>query len=340
MTVTVELCPPHSNPKAREQDAFVFQASECTTPLYSYVIVWPGLLEFKTENRPLSRNSTSQTEPVTPTPSVFCSAGLLQCSNPSNPVNSDDRSPSSVVDSSLFPSVDEISGVKVPVVFVKGRLIGGVEEVMKLEEEEKLGVLFDIQMVPSPEYCLPKKVALTLDNDSPSTSMDFHPTRNFILLVGTEIGRIKIYSVAGASCKEFLSVNFDVWHPEKRSAHFKEVIGNDIWISVNKVIWSSNGLMFGVAFAKHLVQLYSIFEAHDGSVNDMAFHVYGGKSLVITCGDDKAVKMWDASTGEMLNTLRRNAPVCSICTTVKENVLIRLVKEKSVLVRMLLINFH
>ncbi|KAI9122291.1 hypothetical protein K1719_006980 [Acacia pycnantha] len=34
-------------------------------------------------------------------------------------------------------------GVKVPVVFVKGRLIGGVEEVMKLEEEEKLGVLFE-----------------------------------------------------------------------------------------------------------------------------------------------------------------------------------------------------
>lgn len=33
--------------------------------------------------------------------------------------------------------------VKVPLVFVKGRLIGGVEEVVKLEEEGKLGALFE-----------------------------------------------------------------------------------------------------------------------------------------------------------------------------------------------------
>ncbi|CAN6716997.1 unnamed protein product [Malus baccata var. baccata] len=33
--------------------------------------------------------------------------------------------------------------VKVPLVFVKGRLIGGTDEVVKLEEEGKLGVLFD-----------------------------------------------------------------------------------------------------------------------------------------------------------------------------------------------------
>ena len=33
--------------------------------------------------------------------------------------------------------------VKVPVVFVKGRLVGGAEEVVKLEEEEKLGAVFE-----------------------------------------------------------------------------------------------------------------------------------------------------------------------------------------------------
>ncbi|KAK7284858.1 hypothetical protein RJT34_19611 [Clitoria ternatea] len=33
--------------------------------------------------------------------------------------------------------------VKVPVVFVKGRLVGGADEVVKLEEEEKLGALFE-----------------------------------------------------------------------------------------------------------------------------------------------------------------------------------------------------
>ena len=33
--------------------------------------------------------------------------------------------------------------VRVPLVFVKGRLIGGVDEVVKLEEEGKLSTLFD-----------------------------------------------------------------------------------------------------------------------------------------------------------------------------------------------------
>lgn len=37
----------------------------------------------------------------------------------------------------------ESKQVKVPLVFVKGRLIGGVDEVMKLEEEGKLEILFD-----------------------------------------------------------------------------------------------------------------------------------------------------------------------------------------------------
>ncbi|BFG38612.1 hypothetical protein CerSpe_248860 [Prunus speciosa] len=37
----------------------------------------------------------------------------------------------------------ETKDVKVPLVFVKGRLIGGADEIVKLEEEGKLGVLFD-----------------------------------------------------------------------------------------------------------------------------------------------------------------------------------------------------
>ncbi|KAI4300481.1 hypothetical protein L6164_033857 [Bauhinia variegata] len=37
----------------------------------------------------------------------------------------------------------ESKEVKVPLLFIRGRLIGGVDEVMKLEEEEKLGILFD-----------------------------------------------------------------------------------------------------------------------------------------------------------------------------------------------------
>ncbi|KAI9106952.1 hypothetical protein K1719_022480 [Acacia pycnantha] len=124
------------------------------------------------------------------------------------------------------------------------------------------------------------------------------------------LARITIYSLADASCKELVSVNFKVWNPEARSTNFKAVIENDMWISVNKVIWNSDGLMFGVAFAKHLVQLYSIvelyslngelavaiyrlleIEVHDGSVNDIAFYLDDEQQLVITCGNDKAVKV-------------------------------------------------
>ncbi|KAJ0089021.1 hypothetical protein Patl1_32533 [Pistacia atlantica] len=37
----------------------------------------------------------------------------------------------------------ETKEVKVPLVFVKGRLVGGVDEVVKMEEEGKLGILFE-----------------------------------------------------------------------------------------------------------------------------------------------------------------------------------------------------
>ncbi|KAK9170399.1 hypothetical protein Syun_002539 [Stephania yunnanensis] len=37
---------------------------------------------------------------------------------------------------------EERSEIRLPVVFVKGRLIGGVEELVKIEEEGKLGGLF------------------------------------------------------------------------------------------------------------------------------------------------------------------------------------------------------
>ncbi|XP_061366772.1 uncharacterized protein At3g28850 [Gastrolobium bilobum] len=50
------------------------------------------------------------------------------------------------MDSGFKEELRKLMGTKqvnVPVVFVKGRLVGGADEVLKLEEEEKLGVLFD-----------------------------------------------------------------------------------------------------------------------------------------------------------------------------------------------------
>ncbi|XVE61478.1 hypothetical protein DITRI_Ditri06bG0043500 [Diplodiscus trichospermus] len=50
------------------------------------------------------------------------------------------------MDSGFKEELRKLTGtkeVKVPLVFVKGRLIGGVEEIVKLEEEGKLEILFD-----------------------------------------------------------------------------------------------------------------------------------------------------------------------------------------------------
>ncbi|KAJ6303810.1 hypothetical protein OIU77_017647 [Salix suchowensis] len=50
------------------------------------------------------------------------------------------------MDSGFKEELRELMGtneVKVPLVFVKGRLIGGADQVVKLEEEGKLGILFD-----------------------------------------------------------------------------------------------------------------------------------------------------------------------------------------------------
>ncbi|KAI4348955.1 hypothetical protein L6164_009615 [Bauhinia variegata] len=50
------------------------------------------------------------------------------------------------MDSGLREELRKLMGskiVKVPLLFVRGRLIGGANEVIKLEEEEKLGILFD-----------------------------------------------------------------------------------------------------------------------------------------------------------------------------------------------------
>ncbi|XP_054793941.1 protein TOPLESS-like isoform X1 [Prosopis cineraria] len=237
----------------------------------------------------------------------------------SNPVNSDDCGPSTVTDSLLFPAAKESSETSVKVLGDPNRIFKG-KSCQALDEVTSSAT----------ESCLPQKVVLTLNDNSPPTSMDFHPTWHAILLVGTEVGNIGIWDVT--SGEKLLFVNFEVWDIGACSTNFKEAIEKDLWISVTKVIWSFDGSFFGVAFSKHLVQLYSYngggdicqhseIEAHDGSVNDIAFSFVREQLLVITCGDDKAVKVWDVDTSEKCYTFgAHSAPVCSICPHVKENV--------------------
>jgi hypothetical protein len=62
--------------------------------------------------------------------------------------------------------------------------------------------------------------------------------------------------------------------------------------------------------------------AHIGGVNDMAFsHPNNQQLCVITCGDDKAIKVWDAVIGTKQYTVEgHEAPVYSVCPHHKENV--------------------
>lgn len=90
--------------------------------------------------------------------------------------------------------------------------------------------------------------------------------------------------------------------------------------------------MLGAAFSKHIVHLYSYtgrgelrqhleIDAHIGGVNDIAFSHPNNKQLcVITCGDDKAIKVWDAVTGAKQYTFEgHEAPVYSVCPHHKDN---------------------
>nr|CAB3482246.1 unnamed protein product [Digitaria exilis] len=106
----------------------------------------------------------------------------------------------------------------------------------------------------------------------------------------------------------------------------------DAAISVNRCLWSPDGTILGVAFSKHIVQTYAFvpngdlrqqaeIDAHIGGVNDIAFS-HPNKSLsIITCGDDKLIKVWDAQTGQKQYTFEgHEAPVYSVCPHYKESV--------------------
>ncbi|KAK0572056.1 hypothetical protein LWI29_025480 [Acer saccharum] len=95
-------------------------------------------------------------------------------------------------------------------------------------------------------------------------------------------------------------------------------------------------LLLGIAYSKHMVQLYVYcgpsdirhrleIDAHVGSVNDLAFtNAASNQLFVITCGDDRTVKVWDVNTGTRLNTFEgHEAAVYSVCPHIKHSVDVR-----------------
>ncbi|KAI7724871.1 hypothetical protein M8C21_011014, partial [Ambrosia artemisiifolia] len=145
---------------------------------------------------------------------------------------------------------------------------------------------------------------------------------------GTSTGEIMIWELG--SRERLAHKNFKVWDHSAFSRPLQAALTSDYTASINRVTWSPDGTLFGVAYSNHIVQIYSYhggddlrnhleIEAHAGSVNDLAFS-YPNKLCIVTCGEDKLIKVWDAATGTKQFTFDHDAPVYSICPHFKENI--------------------
>ncbi|ONM31014.1 topless-related1 [Zea mays] len=176
---------------------------------------------------------------------------------------------------------------------------------------------------------LPRTVACSLSHGSNVTSMDFHPTRHTLLLVGSANGEFTLYEIGLR--ETLLSKPFKIRDINACSPQFQNAVVKDSSISINQVTWSPDGEMIGVAFTKHLIHLHGYqppnetrhlleIEAHSGGVNDIAFSRPNKQLCVVTCGDDKLIKVWDMHGHKLFTFEGHEAPVYSICPHHKESI--------------------
>nr|GME05976.1 topless-related protein 4-like isoform X2 [Ipomoea batatas] len=168
---------------------------------------------------------------------------------------------------------------------------------------------------------IPMTVVMTLNQGSAVRSMDFHPVQHSLLLVGTSIGEIMIWELRTRT--RLAKRSFEIWDHRACTLGLQTALRNDPPASVNRVMWSPRGSVFVVAYSKGLVHVYTYYGnlrnyleivAHEGSVNDIAFKNLNYRLYIITCGEDKLIKMWDASTGTKKYTFEgHESSVCSVC---------------------------
>ncbi|XP_038711206.1 topless-related protein 4-like isoform X2 [Tripterygium wilfordii] len=174
---------------------------------------------------------------------------------------------------------------------------------------------------------LPKTVVMSLNQGSPVKSMDFHPLKPNLLIVGTNKGDVMVWELV--SQEKIALKNFKVRDLGACSMVLQESLANDYTASVNRVIWSPDGAYVGIAYSKHIVHTYHgddlqnhlEIEAHVGSVNDLAFSYPNKQLCIVTCGDDRAIKVWDADTGVNQYTFEgHEAIVYSVCPHYQKNI--------------------
>lgn len=176
---------------------------------------------------------------------------------------------------------------------------------------------------------LPRSVACTLNQGSNVTSMEFYPFHHTLLLVGSGNGEVTLWEIGLR--EKFVSKPFKIWDITACSSQLQAAIVKDSSVSVTRATWSPDGNLMGVAFSKHLIQLYAYqapsdlrqlieIDAHVGGVNDIAFSHPTKQLCVVSCGDDKLIKVWDLN-GQRLHVFEgHEAPVYSICPHHKENI--------------------
>ncbi|AQK89606.1 trehalose-6-phosphate synthase14 [Zea mays] len=111
----------------------------------------------------------------------------------------------------------------------------------------------------------------------------------------------------------------------------KNAVVKDPPMSINRVTWSPHGELIGVAFTKYLIRVYAyqppnetrhVLEivAHSGGVNDIAFSRPNKQLCVVTCGDDKLIKVWNMHGQKLFTFEGHKAPVYSICAHHKQSI--------------------
>ncbi|KAL9680409.1 hypothetical protein QQ045_018288 [Rhodiola kirilowii] len=177
---------------------------------------------------------------------------------------------------------------------------------------------------------LPKTVVMSLNQGSSVKSIDFHPIHRTLILVGTNTGDVSMWDVD--SQERLVSRNFTVWNLRLCSVVLQASLASEYSAAVSRVRWSPDGSLVGVAYSKHIVQVFSYhggedlknhleIDAHVGNVSDLAFSHPDKQLSIITCGEDKTIKVWDAATGAKQYTFEgHEAPVYSVCPHHRENI--------------------
>ncbi|KAL5849380.1 hypothetical protein ACOSQ4_007393 [Xanthoceras sorbifolium] len=259
-------------------------------------------------------------------------AGWMVNANPSSSIQS-----SIVAASSLSVPPNQVSSLKHPRTPSNAP---GMIDYQSLDHEQLKKRLRSSQSVDEATYPippqqasvslddLPRTVACTMHQGSTVTSMDFHPSHHTLLAVGCADGEITLWEVGLR--ERVVSKPFKIWDLSTCSVLLQATV-KDSSISVSRVAWSPDGSFIGVSFTKHLIHLYTYqgsnelyqhleIDAHVGGVNDLAFSHPNKQLCIVTCGDDKLIKVWELSGRKLFQFEGHDAPVYSVCPHQKENI--------------------